>query len=128
MGWYKGRYVMNQRTLMQWFDANRHKKDNYFRIRNRDKADVSVIDFVYSPSVIKNRRLYTPCAKAYQHYLEYCSQLGITPLGNRQFKKNMQLLGFVYQKHHRFYAGYYQNKVTTAYKNIGIRAKKSIGG
>lgn len=58
----------------------------------------------------------------YKHYLEYCDQQGITPLGNRQFKKNMQLLGFVYQKHHRFYAGYYQNKITTAYKNIGIRS------
>lgn len=123
MGWYKGRYVMNHRTLSQWFDASRHKKDNYFRIRNRDQADENVVKFVYSPNVVKNRRLYAPCASVYQRYMEYCDQQGIEPLNNRQFKKNMQLLGFVYQKHHRFYAGYYQNKVTTAYKNIGIRSQ-----
>ncbi len=123
MGWYKGRYVFSQRSLSTWFDASNRKKDNYFRIRNRDQAEASVVKFVYSPNVIKNRRLYAPCARVYQHYTEYCNQQGITPLGNRQFKKNMQLLGFVYQKHHRFYAGYYQNKVTTAYKNIGIRSQ-----
>lgn len=114
---------MSKRTLAQWFDASRNKKDNYFRIRNRDKADENVVKFVYSPRVIKNRQLYTPCINAYRCYIEYCNQQGIEPLDNRQFKKNMQLLGFVYQKHHRFYAGYYSNKVTTAYKNIGIKAK-----
>ena len=123
MGWYKGKYVFSQRSLSKWFDASKHKKDNYFRIRNRDQADVNVVKFVYSPNVVKNRRLYSPCTTVYKHYLEYCDQQGITPLGNRQFKKNMQLLGFVYQKHHRFYAGYYQNKLTTAYRNIGIRSQ-----
>ena len=36
MGWYKGKYVFSQRSLSKWFDASKHKKDNYFRIRNRD--------------------------------------------------------------------------------------------
>lgn len=125
MGWYKGRYVMSPRNLSQWFDASRHKKDNYFRIRNRDKADASVVKFVYSPNVIKNRQLYCACSNAYQHYIEFCNQQNIEALNNRQFKKNMQLLGFVYQKHHRFYAGYSQDKVTTAYKNIGIRKTRA---
>ena len=120
MSWYRGRYVVGKRSLMDMFAES--KKDYYFRVRNKDKADASVIDFVFSDVVKKDRRLYCPSALLYAKYQEYCQQQGTTPLNNREFKKNMQLLGFVYQKHHRFYAGYYQNKVTTAYKNIGIMA------
>lgn len=72
MGWYKGKYVFSQRSFSKWFDSSKHKKDNYFRIRNRDQADVNVVKFVYSPNVVKNRRLYSPCATVYKHYLEYC--------------------------------------------------------
>lgn len=118
MSWYRGRYVVGKRSIMDMFAES--KKDYYFRVRNKDKADASVIDFVFSDQVKKDRRLYCPSALLYANYQEYCQQQGTTPLNNREFKKNMQLLGFVYQKHHRFYAGYYSNKVTTAYKNIGL--------
>ena len=118
MSWYRGRWTTSKRSLMDWMAES--KKDYYFRVRNKDKADASVINFVFSDKVKKDRRLYCPSASLYAKYQEYCQQQGTTPLNNREFKKNMQLLGFVYQKHHRFYAGYYQNKVTTAYKNIVV--------
>ena len=118
MSWYRGRYVTSRRTLAQWIAES--KKDYHFRVKNKDKADPTVVNFVFSENVNKDRRLYTACRTAYNCYLDYCQQQTLTPLNNRYFKKNMELLGFVYQKHHRFYAGYYGNKVTTAYKNIGI--------
>ena len=118
MSWYRGRWTTSKRSLMDWMAEG--KKDYYFRVRNKDKADASVIDFVFSDVVKKDRRLYCPSASLYAKYQEYCQHQSIAPLNNREFKKNMQLLGFVYQKHHRFYAGYYSNKVTTAYKNIGL--------
>ncbi len=96
------------------------KKDYHFRARHKDQADKTVVSFVYSDQVKKDRRLYCACRVLYDHYQEYCQQQELTPLSNRQFKHNIELLGFVYQKHHRFYAGYYGNKVTTAYKNIGL--------
>ena len=118
LGWYRGRYVFSKRSLAQWMAES--KKDYHFRVRNKDQAETSVVKFVFSENINKDRRLYTACRTAYNCYLDYCYRQALTPLTNRQFKKNMELLGFVYQKHHRFYAGYYGNKVTTAYKNIGI--------
>ncbi len=118
MGWYRGRYVFSRRSLAQMMAE--HKKDYHFRVRNKDQADKTVISFVYSDQVKKDRRFYSACRVVYDRYKEYCKQQGLEPLTNRQFKHNMELLGFVYQKHHRFYAGYYSNKVTTAYKNIGL--------
>lgn len=118
MSWYRGRWTTSKRSLMEMMAAS--KKDYHFRVRNKDKVDTSVVDFVFSDKVKKDRRLYCPSASLYAKYKEHCQQQGTTPLNNREFKKNMQLLGFVYQKHHRFYAGYYINKVTTAYKNIGL--------
>lgn len=118
MSWYRGRYVTSRHTLAQWMADS--KKDYHFRVRNKDKADPTVVNFVFSDNIKKDRRLYVASRVIYNHYLDYCYQQDLTPLSNRQFKHNMELLGFVYQKHHRFYAGYYQNKVTTAYKNIGI--------
>lgn len=118
MGWYRGHPVINRRSLAQWMAES--KKDYHFRVRNKDKADPTVVSFVFSDEVRKDRRLYCACRVLYEHYQEYCQQQELTPLSNRQFKVNMELLGFVYQKHHRFYAGYYQDKVTTAYKNIGL--------
>lgn len=100
-----------------------NQKDHYFRVRNKDQADKSVVDFVFSSRVQKDRRNYSPSRATYLFYKEYCQQQSIEPLGAWQFKRNMQLLGFVYQKHHRFYAGYYGNKVTTAYKNIAVMAE-----
>lgn len=120
MGWYRGRYVFSRRSLAQMMAES--KKDYYFRVRNKDQADKTVISFVYSDQVKKDRRFYSACRVVYDRYKEYCNQQGLEPLTNRQFKCNMELLGFVYQKHRRFYAGYYSNKVTTAYKNIGIMA------
>ena len=104
MSWYRGRYVFSKRSLAQWMAES--KKDYHFRVKNKDKADPTVVS--------------TACRVLYNYYEEYCQQQAITPLSNRQFKQNMELLGFVYQKHRRFYVGYYGNKVTTAYKNIGI--------
>lgn len=109
---------MTKHNLAQRMTESR--KDYHFRVRNKDKADQTVINFVFSTSIQKDRRLYSACKVVYSHYLDYCRQQEIEPLSNREFKHNMELLGFVYQKHHRFYAGYYSNKVTTAYKNIGI--------
>lgn len=100
------------------------KKDYYFRIRNKSKADKTVLKFIYSPLVRKDRRLYSACSTTYRQYYDLCRQEKMKPLSSWQFKKQMQLLGFVYQKHHRFYAGYYGNKVTTAYKNIGLSNPK----
>lgn len=118
MSWYRGHYVFSKRSLAQWMAES--KKDYHFRVRNKDKADPTVVSFVFSDGMKKDRRFYCACRVLYDHYKEYCQQQAITPLSNRQFKHNMELLGFVYQKHHRFYVGYYGNKVTTAYKNIGI--------
>ena len=118
MGWYRGRYIFSRRSLAQMMAES--KTDYHFRVRNKDQADKSVAGFVYSDQVKKDRRLYSPCRQTYEYYKDYCNQQGLEPLTNRQFKRNMELLGFVYQKHHRFYAGYYSNKVTTAYKNIGL--------
>lgn len=95
------------------------KKDYYFRIRNRNKADETVLKFVYSPLVHKDRRAYSACKPTYKRYCETCRQGNMKPLSSWKFKKQMQLLGFVYQKHHRFYG----NVVTTAYKNIGLLPK-----
>ena len=118
MSWYRGHYVFSKRSLTQWMADS--KKDYHFRVRNKNKAEPTVVSFVFSDEVRKDRRLYCACRAAYEAYCNYCRQQDMEPLNNRQFKANMELLGFVYQKHHRFYAGYYQNKVTTAYKNIGI--------
>lgn len=118
LSWYRGRYVFNNRNLAQWMATS--KKDYHFRVRHKDQAEKTVVSFVYSDQVKKDRRLYSPCRQTYEYYKDYCNQQGLEPLTNRQFKRNMELLGFVYQKHHRFYAGYYSNKVTTAYKNIGL--------
>ena len=118
MGWYRGRYVFSRRSLAQMMAES--KTDYHFRVRNKDQADKTVISFVFSDQVKKDRRLYCACRVLYDHYKEYCQQQELTPLSNRQFKHNMELLGFVYQKHRRFYTGYYSNKVTTAYKNIGL--------
>lgn len=118
MSWYRGHYVFSKRTLAQWMTES--KKDYHFRVRNKEQAETSVVKFVFSDNIQKDRRLYTACRTAYNHYLDYCHHESLTPLNNHNFKRNMELLGFVYQKHHRFYVGYYGNKVTTAYKNIGI--------
>ena len=121
MVWYKGTYRFPKHSLAQLLAMSKeNKKDHYFRVRNKDKADPTVVSFVFSDNVKKDRRLYVASRVIYNHYLDYCYQQDLTPLNNSQFKRNMELLGFVYQKHHRFYVGYYGNKVTTAYKNIGI--------
>lgn len=118
LSWYRGRYVFTKLNLAQWMAAS--KKDYHFRVRHKDQAEPTVVSFVYSDQVKKDRRLYCACRVLYDHYQEYCQQRELTPLNNHNFKRNIELLGFVYQKHHRFYIGYYGNKVTTAYKNIGI--------
>lgn len=118
MSWYRGHFVINKQSLARWVLES--EKDYSFKIHNKDQADQSVVSFVQSDYVIIDQRLYGPCRDVYDHYKEYCNQQELEPLGSWQFKRNMELLGFVYQKHHRFYVGYYGNKVTTAYKNIGL--------
>lgn len=118
MSWYRGHYVFEHKSLEQLIAEN--KKDHYFRVRNKDQADKTVISFVYSDQVKKDRRFYSACRVVYDRYKEYCKQQGMEPLSSWQFKQNMELLGFVYQKRHRFYGGYHSNRVTTAYKNIGL--------
>lgn len=120
ISWYRGRYVWHSLNLADWMTKS--KRDYHFRVRNKDRAEPTVVNFVFSDNVVKDRRLYSSCHAIYEHYKEYCRLHGLDPLTNRKFKQNMELLGFVYQKHHRFYAGYYSNKVTTAYKNIGINS------
>lgn len=120
MSWYRGQFTHGRRSIMDLYEES--KKDYHFRPRNKDQADPTVVSFVYSDQVIKDRRLYSACRITFERYQDYCTKQGLAPLSSRQFKRNMQLMGFVYQKHHRFYAGYYSNKVTTAYKNIGIMA------
>lgn len=90
-------------------------KDNYFRIRNRGKADKTALQFVYSSYVRKDRRIYSPCKKTYDKYCSFCQQNSLVPLSSWQFKRQMQLMGFVYQTRHRF-----GKHVTTAYKNIEL--------
>ena len=121
MGWYRGTYHFSRHSLAKLLAmSEENKKDYYFRVRNKDKADPTIVKFVLSPNVVKDRRCYVRCKLAYERYKDFCLANKLEPLSSWQFKKNMELLGFVYQKHHRFYAGYYGNKVTTAYKNIGV--------
>lgn len=124
MGWYRGSYVTKHLSLAEMMAES--KKDYHFRVRNKSQAVPTVVSFVFSDRVNKDRRLYCACRVLYDSYRDYCRQQGLEPLNNRQFKRNMELMGFAYQKHKRFYAGYYQNKVTTAYKNIGL-VRKSHG-
>ena len=95
MGWYRGHPVIKRRSLAQWMADS--KKDYHFRVRNKDKADPTVVSFVFSDQVKKDRRLYCACRVLYEHYQGYCRQQELKPLSNRQFKTNMELLGFVYQ-------------------------------
>lgn len=118
MSWYRGRFVTGKRNLAYYIAES--KKDYHFRVRHKDQANKTVVNFVMLPIVAKDRRLYCPCKIVYERYKKYCEQQDLEPLSSWQFKKNMELLGFVYQKHHRFYVGYHSNKVTTAYKNIAF--------
>lgn len=103
----------SSKQLLAMYATN--TKDFYFRIRNRDKADVTVLKFVYMPYVKKDMRLYSPCKKTYDKYCDMCRQNDITALSSWQFKRQMQLMGFVYQTRHRF-----GRHVTTAYKNLRL--------
>ena len=42
MSWYRGRYVFSKRSLAQWMAES--KKDYHFRVRNKDKADPTVVN------------------------------------------------------------------------------------
>lgn len=119
MGWYRGSYRIGKRSLME--RMNESKKDYLFRVRNKDKADATVVAFVFSPHIVKDRRFYSPCKTIYLKYKKYCLENSLKPLSSWQFKKNMQLLGFIYKKSHRFYAGYHRDRVTTAFKNIAFK-------
>lgn len=75
MGWYKGTYHFSRHSLAQLLAmSEENKKDYYFRVRNKEQADKTVISFVYSEQVKKDRRLYTACRTAYNCYLDYCQQ------------------------------------------------------
>lgn len=51
MSWYRGRYVFSKRSLAQWMAES--KKDYHFRVRNKGKADPTVVSFVFSDGVKK---------------------------------------------------------------------------
>lgn len=41
MSWYRGHPVIKRRSLAQWMAGS--KKDYHFRVRNKDKADPTVV-------------------------------------------------------------------------------------
>lgn len=118
MGWYRGIFTFGRRSLMDLYEES--KKDYRFTPCNQDKANSTVVSFIRSDQVKIDRRLFSACRATYQRYRAYCKQQQLTAVSSWQFKHNMELLGFAYQKHHRFYAGYHSNKVTTAFANIGL--------
>ncbi|MDK8116803.1 hypothetical protein QP705_06285 [Limosilactobacillus reuteri] len=77
MSWYRGQSVISKRTLAQWMAES--KKDYHFRVRNKGQAETSVVKFVFSDNIKKDRRLYTACRTAYNHYLDYCHHEIINP-------------------------------------------------
>lgn len=114
---YRGQ-VVSQFNSFVW--GSNKPKDTYYRVRNKDKGEPSVLSYVYSNWVIKDRRFYAPCSNVYRNYKEYCNENKLTPLSSWQFKRNMQILGFVWSRCHGFYAGYGKQRVTTAFKNIAL--------
>lgn len=86
MSWYRGRWTTGKRSLMDWMAES--KKDYHFRVRNKNKADTSVITFAFSDKIKKDRRLYCASALLYANYQEFCQQQGTTPLNNHEFKWN----------------------------------------
>ena len=77
MSWYRGHPVIKRRSLAQWMAGS--KKDYHFRVRNKDKAEPTVVSFVFSDEVRKDRRLYCACRVLYEHYQEYCQHLTFCP-------------------------------------------------
>ncbi|MCC4398948.1 hypothetical protein LMC10_02430 [Limosilactobacillus reuteri] len=100
-------------------------KDSSFRVRNKDKGHPTVLAYVYSDRVYKDRQAYVPCMALYHDYQAYCKEQSLKPLSSWQFKRNMQVLGFVWQRCHSFYRGYGSYYVTTAYKNICFDHRKN---
>lgn len=100
--------------LKKYLDQVMTHPDYHFSMRNQEKSDKSVIDFI-NAKCKKDRRLYTPSKKLCEAYKVYCDEIDVTPLSSWQFKRNMQILGFVYVPKKRFY-----NRVTTGFKNVGL--------
>lgn len=109
--------MISIKTLLSKCDFS---KDYYFRVRNKKQASLTVVNFVFSKGIKKDRRCYTPARYCYLKYKDYCRKQGFEPLSARKFKENMQLLGFVYKMEHHFYPAFKGKEVTTAYKNIEI--------
>lgn len=102
------------KLLRKYLDQATTYHDYHFSMRNQEKADKGVIDFI-NAKCNKDRRLYTPSKRLYEAYKVYCDEIDVTPLSSWQFKRNMQILGFVYVPKKRFY-----NQVTTGFKNVGL--------
>ena len=47
MGWYKGRYYTNRNNLAQMMENYFHPKDYHFEVINKDKADKTVVSFIF---------------------------------------------------------------------------------
>lgn len=54
MSWYRGKYVVKRKNLWQMMDGSQNKKDCHFRVRNKDKADGTVVKFVSYSCALKN--------------------------------------------------------------------------
>ncbi len=118
MSWYRGQWTHGRNSLAWLYEQS--KKDFSFNIINEEQAETTVLLFVYSPLVKWDTRFYSGSAYLYKTYKKWCNGKRLKPISSWQFKQNIELLGFPYLKHHRFYAGYHKNKVTTAFKNIGV--------
>lgn len=102
------------KLLKKYFNQAMTYSDYHFSMCNQDKADKNVIDFI-NAKCKKDRRFYTPSRRLYEAYKVYCDEIDVKALSSWQFKRNMQILGFVYVPKKRFY-----NRVTTGFKNVGL--------
>lgn len=120
MSWYHGQWTHGRNSLAFWLDN--YFTDYSFKTINEDKAEPTIVSFVNSPLILLDTRFYASSAQLYRTYKNWCKCQNNKPVSSWQFKHNMQLLGFPYLKSKRFYCGYYKYRVTTAFKNIGVKA------
>lgn len=113
---YRGQLVDN---LSLW-DKFYNQPDTTFHIRNQDKAEPTVLNYLNSNRVCLDTVLYCPCAALYSDYRSYCQNHSLIPLSSWQFKRNMELLGFTWIRCKGFYRGYGKYTITTAFKNVAL--------
>lgn len=102
------------KLLKKYLNQVTTQHDYHFSMCNQEKSDKSVINFI-NAKCKKDRRFYTPSKRLYEEYKVYCDEIDVKVLSSWQFKRNMQILGFVHVPRKRFY-----NRVTTGFKNVGL--------